>query len=121
MFYVLIMNTGGKVKLNDLLGELSKAADVWDNIGIFLNVPIHIIQIIRKECNSALQSLTNMLTWLEENDKISWKQVVEALFKVQKRELARQICLKFCKWAMTFCFCVRILYFYIVYLDKYLL
>ena len=98
MFYYLYL--GGNVKFSDLVRELGKAADEWDNLGIHLEVPLYIIQRIQKETNSAIQSLTKLLTWLEGNTKISWNKVVQALCIVNKRELARVICLKYCEFSL---------------------
>lgn len=86
------------MKFSDHVRELIATADIWYELGIQLEVPPHILRIIRAENTSLIRCLTDMLVWLDENVQISWTKTVQALIIVDRKELARGICLKYCKY-----------------------
>ena len=70
--------------------------DMWFSLGVHFNVPPYQLFAWKKEHrDSPIECLTAMLQWLSENQQLTWVNVVQALFTIERRNLARDICSKF--------------------------
>ncbi len=80
--------------LSKLLDELSSVSFIWRRIGVELGVRTGILEDQKgKENNDALM---DMLIFALRNIEFDWEDIASALFKAEKRKVARKIQEKYC-------------------------
>ena len=98
----------------NLVQILLKAADKWLPLGIHLHIPEDKLRKIgRDHCNLSDDCLFNMLQWWYHNSRPSWKLVMSALCEIDRRDIAKEISVKYGMF-MTF-FCIHL----IIFVDLY--
>ena len=82
-------------KIHQLLPVLSRAVHKWFSLGLMLEVPADELKTLEGQYPHSFQTcLSNMLIWLFDNKEVTWSKVIDALFRVGLKEIARDLCQK---------------------------
>lgn len=74
-------------KLKDVFGELLPLAAKWKNIGVLLDIPVHILDKIQSDEDGVDNCLREMLSqWQKLVDLPTWKDLADAVDKIDKQK-----------------------------------
>ena len=81
------MLSGCPPKLKDVFGELLPLAAKWKNIGVLLDIPVHILDKIQSDEDGVDNCLREMLSqWQKLVDLPTWKDLADAVDKIDKQK-----------------------------------
>ena len=87
---------------SQLVEELEPVSAKWDQLGIFLGFTQNDLDEIRRDKQDTIPSLYAMCNkWLERNPSGSWKDIVTALQKIKRLDLADELKKKYIKEKVT--------------------
>lgn len=92
------------LKLVDLVNELHEVTD-WVQLGLQLGIPYHELEKIEIDTfHKCERGKTDMLAkWLARfGSKASWTDIVAALVKIGRRDLAERLGAKYCEWCANY-------------------
>ena len=78
------------VDLCELVRELLKAADEWFTLGVLFGIDAYELKCLKKQFHcDPKDCLTNMLMLLLDNTEVTWPKVIEIVWVVGCKQLAR--------------------------------
>ena len=87
---------------SQLVEKLEPVSAQWDRLGIFLGFKLNDLDEIRRDKQDTNLSLVAMCNkWLERNPSGSWKDIVTALQKIKRLDLADELQKKYIKEEVT--------------------
>ena len=91
-----------KVKLNDVIMELSEIENLWYMFGILLGIPKPKLDQIQVNYGSGPRShgrclIETICQWKDNHDNATWSSIVQALCSMQKKQLAKRVAAKHSK------------------------
>ena len=90
------------MKINDIIMELSEVETLWYLFGVYLEVPKSKLDQIQANygsgpCPHRRCLIETIYQWKDNHENATWSSIVQALYSMQKKQLARRVAAKYSK------------------------
>ena len=91
-----------KVRVNDVIMELSEVETLWYLFGVYIGVPKPKLDQIQAKCSPGPCPhrwclIETICQWKDNHENATWYSIVQALYSMQKKPLAKRVATKHSK------------------------